>query len=502
MSTTDSKTKEFFGHPAGLQTLFFTEMWERFSYYGMRALLVLYMTASIQEGGLLITVASAGAIYGLYTGAVYFMGLPGGWIADRLLGCRRTVWYGGIVIFIGHLILAIPSDKTFFVGLVFVVLGTGLLKPNIAAMVGQLYSPEDKRRDAGYTLYYMGINIGSLLAYISVGPLKEAGLWHWAFGLAAVGMLAGLIQYRLTAHKLGEAGSKPTIEMTPKAIKLSWVAIFSFVVVLAVVTVLAVLGAIVFDPVELAKFVTKIIAILFFGSYALVFLLGKLSATEKKNLGALFWVCLATTCFFAGFELAGSSLNLFAQDYTNRIMGSFEIPTIWFQNTNPFFIITLSPFIAALWIKLAQKMISPTYGIKAGIGLAIMATGFIVMFFAAQHAASGLKVAPYWLVATYFFHTVGEICLSPTALSAVSKLSPKRFAGQMMGIFTLTYAMGNLVAGLIAGKFDPNKVEEMPDLYLQIAIFGIGAGIVIGIISFITRSWDKTEADKKEEAAA
>ena len=502
MSTTEIKPKEFFGHPAGLQTLFFTEMWERFSYYGMRALLVLFMTASIQEGGLLITVASAGAIYGLYTGAVYFMGLPGGWIADRLIGSQQAVWYGGIIIFIGHLILAIPSDKTFFVGLIFVVLGTGLLKPNIGAMVGQLYSAEDERRDAGYTLYYMGINIGSLLAYISVGPLKEAGLWHWAFGLAAVGMLAGLIQYKLTRHKLGSAGAEPTIKSSPKTVKISWTVITLFLVVLATVTGLALLEVITLDPVSLAKLVTGIIATLFFGFYGYIFFLGKLNSREKKNLGALFWVCIASTCFFAGFELAGSSLNLFAQDYTDRIMGSFTIPTIWFQNSNPFFIITLSPFIAALWINLAKKMISPTYGVKAGIGLVIMATGFIVMFFAAQQAASGLKVAPYWLVTTYFFHTVGEICLSPTALSAVSKLSPKRFAGQMMGVFVLTYAMGNLVSGLLAGQFDPNQVDQMPGLYLQIAVFGIGVGIAVGIISYMTKSWEKVEVEEEAPQAS
>jgi POT family proton-dependent oligopeptide transporter len=498
MSTTETKPKEFFGHPAGLQTLFFTEMWERFSYYGMRALLVLFMTASIQEGGLFITVASAGAIYGLYTGAVYFMGLPGGWIADRLLGSQQTVWYGGIIIFIGHVILALPSDKTFFVGLIFVVLGTGLLKPNIGAMVGQLYSPEDERRDAGYTLYYMGINIGSFLAYLSIGPIREAGYWHGAFGLAAIGMLVGIIQFKLTRHKLEGAGAEPTIKMSPKATTFSWRIITLFLVALGSVTLLALFEIISFDPVTLAKAVTGFIATLFFGFYGYIFFLGKLNASEKKNLGALFWVCIASTCFFAGFELAGSSLNLFAQDYTNRILGSFEIPTIWFQLSNAGFIITLSPFIAAIWINLAKKMITPTYGVKAGLGLVIMATGFIVMFFAAQLAASGLKVAPYWLVATYFLHTVGELCLSPTALSAVSKLSPKRFAGQMMGVFTLTYAMGNLVSGLIAGQFDPNNVQEMPALYLQIAIFGIGVGIVVGIISYITRSWEKIETKQAD----
>ena len=211
------KFKEFFGHPAGLQTLFFTEMWERMSYYGMRMLLVLYMTASMQEGGLAITVASATAIYGLYTGAVYFFGLPGGWIADRLIGGQKAVWYGGIIIMTGHIVLAIPSDYSFFTGLILVVLGTGLLKPNVGALVGTLYSSEDQRRDAGYTLYYMGINIGSIIGYFICGWLQVNIGYHWAFGAAAVGMAVGLIQFRYTIAKLGEAGAQPTIHLSDKA---------------------------------------------------------------------------------------------------------------------------------------------------------------------------------------------------------------------------------------------------------------------------------------------
>lgn len=503
--TTTTKTKEFFGHPGGLSTLFFTEMWERFSYYGMRALLVLYMTASIQEGGLFITVASAGAIYGLYTGAVYFMGLPGGWIADRLLGCQRTVWYGGLIILAGHIVLAIPNDKTFFVGLILVVLGTGLLKPNIGAMVGQLYSDDDKRRDAGYTLYYMGINIGSFIAYLLVGPLKEQGLWHWAFGLAAVGMALGLIQYRMTLHKLDGAGAKPTVETSPALRKTSWTLIALFLVTLSVITASVIFGYLTIDPVKLADYTITAITLIFLLYFAGIFFLGGLNATEKRGMGALFLVCVASACFWAGFEQAGSSLNLFAQDYTDRIVESidFVIPTIWFQLSNSAFIIILSPFIAALWINLAKRMITPSYGIKCAIGLVIMATGFIVMFFAAQIAASGMKVAPYWLVATYFLHTVGELCLSPVALSAVSKLSPKRFAGQMMGVFVLTYSIGNVIAGRLAGNFDPNNVSEMPNLFLQISLFSIAVGIVIALLTLKTKVWEKkVEKSSVEESAA
>jgi POT family proton-dependent oligopeptide transporter len=206
---------------------------------------------------------------------------------------------------------------------------------------------------------------------------------------------------------------------------------------------------------------------------------------------ALLLVCIASTCFWSGFEQAGSSLNLFARDYTDRIIGSFEIPTGWFQSLNSFFIIVLSPFFAALWVNLSKKMISPSYSVKTAVGIVIMAAGFIVMFFAAQYAAAGLKVAPYWLVATYFLHTVGELCLSPVALSAVSKLSPKRFSGQLMGVFVLTYSMGNLIAGLLAGNFDPKNVDQIPSLYIQISLFSIGIGIVLFLLSFKAKAWEK-----------
>jgi POT family proton-dependent oligopeptide transporter len=468
------------------------------SYYGMRALLVLFMTASMQEGGLAITVASATAIYGLYTGSVYFMGLPGGWIADRLIGGQKAVWYGALIIMTGHIVLAIPSDSTFFIGLVLVVLGTGLLKPNIGAMVGQLYSPEDQRRDAGYTLYYMGINIGSVIGYIVCGWLQVNMGYHWAFGAAAIGMGIGLIQYSKTLHKLDGVSSEPTVKLSASGQKKSWTIISVFLVALTIVAFLMISGALSFDPVTLAQYVAVGITAVFLAYYAGIYMYGNLTGNEKRSLGALFLVCLASIFFWAGFEQAGSSLNLFGRDYTDRIMGTFEIPPAWFQSANSFFIILLSPFFAALWVNLGKKMITPSYGIKCAIGLIIMATGFIVMFFAAQLAASGLKVAPYWLVATYFLHTVGELCLSPVALSAVSKVSPRRISGQMMGVFVLTYSIGNVVAGLLAGNFDPENVDQMPNLYLQISLFTIAIGIVIALFTLKTKHWEKL-ADHPED---
>lgn len=492
--------KSFFGHPKGLKTLFVTEMWERMSYYGMRALLVLFMTATLQEGGLALTVASATAIYGLYTGTVYFMGLPGGWIADRLIGGQKAVWYGAIIIMCGHIVLAIPNDKTFFIGLILVILGTGLLKPNIGAMVGQLYSEKDARRDGGYAIYYMGINLGSFIGYLVTGYLAQDYGWHWAFGAAAVGMALGLIQYKLTTPDLKGVGANPVYPMSKKAQKVSWNIIGAALITIAAVTYMTFQGIIVFDAVTVAQYTAVVFTIVFFVYYAIVYFFSDLTSNEKKKLWALLIVCIASACFWSGFEQAGSSMNLFARDYTDRMIGSFEIPTAWFQFSNSMFIVLLSPFFAAFWIKIGQRMVTPAYGIKCAIGLIIMASGFIVMFFAAQYAAQGLKVAPMWLITTYFLHTVGELCLSPIALSAVSKLSPKRFAGQMMGIFVLTYSIGNIISGLLAGNYDPNNVEQIPALYIQISLFSIGIGLIMLLIGLKSRYWEalEDESDNKK----
>jgi POT family proton-dependent oligopeptide transporter len=460
------------------------------SYYGMRGLLVLFMTAAIAEGGLGIGTATAVAIYGLYTASVYFMGLPGGWIADRLIGSQNAIWYGGIVIMCGHIVLAIPSDKTFFLGLILVVLGTGLLKPNISAVVGQLYSSEDTRRDSGYAIYYMGINIGSFIGYTVCGYLYENNGIHWAFGASAIGMALGLIYFWFTRDQLKGAGDAPAAPLSSSAKKTSWLAIGIFLVVLAVVTASMMSGALSFDPIAVSKFVAMFFVATFVVYFLWVYLLGNLNSVEKKGMLAFLLICVASTMFWSGFEQAGSSLNLFGQDFTNRMIGGFELPTTWLQNANPFFIITLTPFFAYFWIWLGKRMVTPGYGLKMGVGLIIMGLGFVVMIFAAQAAANG-KVAIFWLVLTYFLHTVGELVLSPISLSAVSKLSPPRFLGQMMGLFVLTYSMGNIIAGLLAGGFDPENVSEMPALFTTIATFAIGVGAVVLLIGMFTKGWER-----------
>ena len=481
---------QFFGHPKGLQTLFMTEMWERMSYYGMRGLLVLFMTAAIADGGLAVGTATAVAIYGLYTASVYFMGLPGGWIADRLIGSQKAIWYGGIAIMCGHIVLAIPSHNAFYIGLVLVILGTGLLKPNISAVVGQLYSSADERRDAGYALYYMGINIGSFIGYTVCGFLATEVGWHWGFGAAAVGMAFGLVYFWYTNKDLKGVGSEPAAPLSAKNQKISWSIIGLFLAAVVLFTGLMLAGQLSIDPIAMAKQTAIVLSVLFFAYFFWIYFRGNLNAVEKKGMWALLLVCIASTCFWSGFEQAGSSLNLFGQDLTDRRLFGYEMPTTWLQNANPFFIIILTPFFAALWIKLGTKLLTPAYGIKCAVGLIIMGLGFVVMIFAAQAAAAG-QVAIFWLILTYFLHTVGELCLSPIALSAISKLSPKRFMAQLMGLFIFTYSLGNIIASLFAGSYNSENVAEMPGLFAQIAVFVIGAGAVVLLIGMFTKGWEK-----------
>ena len=475
----------FRAHPAGLRTLFFTAMWERFSYYGMRAFLVLFMVAGIERGGLGLDDKSATAIYGLYTAAVYVLGIPGGWIADRLLGAQRAIWYGGILIMLGHFTLAVPSVYAFFLGLLLVVLGTGLLKPNMSALVGELYRTEDERRDAGFTLYYMGINLGGFLGPLVCSALAENETlgWHWGFAAAGVGMAVGLVYFRLTRPRLGEAGLRaslrPEIATERAAIRTGWSRVWIGLGLLTLVTAALMSGVVPVDAVKIAANSTA--AIVVFAALFLAYLLrfGGLDAGERKQVLAIFTLSLAASLFWAGFEQAGSTLNLFAERHTDRMLGSFEIPTGWFQSLNSVFIIVFAPVFAALWIHLAHRGSEPGTPIKFAFGLFILAAGFAVMIPAASMVSGGGKALPTWLITTYFLHTVAELALSPVGLSVTTKLAPRRYAGQMMGIWFLTLALGNLIAGLAAGRFNPEALDEMPMLYGQIVLTTAGTGVLL-----------------------
>ena len=472
------------GHPRGLFTLSTTEMWERFSYYGMRALLVLFMVESLEEGGLGYSDQTATAIYGLYTAAVYMLCLPGGWIADRLIGAQRAVWFGGIIIMSGHFVLAIPSVPTFFLGLILVSLGTGLLKPNISAIVGEFYPAGDPRRDGGFTIFYMGINVGAALGPLVCGWLAQDN-WHYGFGVAGVGMLFGLIQFKLTQAQLGDAGAAPPAKRPDDAAyqRKAWTGIVAFLVVLAALLVAGLAGTLTLDAVALAQSSTYAIVALAFAYFGYVLLFGELTADERGRVIVIIVLFFAAAIFWSGFEQAGSSLNLFAERYTIREFGGFEIPASWFQSLNPVFIIVLAPFYSMLWVALARRHLDPSAPLKFAVGLIILGFGFAVMIGAASLVAEGQQVFPTWLFFTYLLHTMGELALSPVGLSSVTKLAPRRFVGQMMGIWFLAASLGNILAGLLAGEFRADAVDEMPRLYLQIVLTTVGAGVLLALVA-------------------
>lgn len=496
-----SEQKLIWGHPRGLATLFFTEMWERFSYYGMRALLILFMATAAAEGGLGFDDQTSGAIYGLYTMGVYLLALPGGWLADRLFGLKKSVWYGGIIIAIGHFTMAIPgiaelingqSDSNaitaldtnaFFLGLIFIVIGTGLLKPNISSIVGQLYAPGDAKRDAGFSIFYMGINIGALVAPLVTSALADFN-WHLGFGVAGVGMVLGLIQYKLTAGALSDVGNfEPPANETETAERVKIKKITAIVVgSLAMLVLLMFMGIIPINASALAKNSGVIIAVIAFSYLGYVILFGGLDEADRKKVGAIGVVFIFSAVFWSGFEQAGSTLNLFADRFTDRTMFGWEIPAGMFQSINSMFIIIFAPVFGAMWIWLARKNLEPSSPLKFFFGLFGVAAGFFVMYFAAKIAASGELALPTWLIFTYLFHTWGELSLSPVGLSLTTKLAPKKYQGQMMGIWFLSVSLGNLLAGLIAGEAsggDAEALANMPSQYMTIVLTTMGAALLL-----------------------
>ena len=480
----DSKiNRTWLGHPVSLSTLFFTELWERFSYYGMRALLVLFMVDEVQQGGMGMDDEMATSIYGLYTAFVYLACLPGGWMADRLLGARKAVWVGGLIIAAGHFALAVPNQSAFFTGLLLVIIGTGFLKPNISAMVGQLYPEGGARRDAGFTLFYMGINIGAFLGPLICSYLGEHVNWHIGFGAAGIGMLLGVIQYWVTSHRLGDTGllaaPLPASNESTPGMDRAWYPVIVFFVVLTTVVGLTFSGVLKFNALALAQYATYIIVGLAVVFFVYIFTFGKLNPTEFKQTLVIVVLFIASAIFWSGFEQAGSSLNLFAERHTNRLVFGFEIPSGWFQSLNPFYIVVFAPVFASLWIRLAKRQLDPSMPAKFALGLLLLGLGFLLMVGAAKWVTAGNQAAPYWLILTYLFHTMGELCVSPVGLSSVTKLAPKRFVGQMMGIWFLATSLGNLIAGLMAGRFNKEAINEMPDLYLQIVLTAIGAAVLL-----------------------
>jgi POT family proton-dependent oligopeptide transporter len=474
--------RAFFGHPRGLSTLFFTEMWERFSYYGMRAILILFMTAAPTIGGLGFDTSTAGAVYGLYTSMVYLATLPGGWLADRLLGQRSAVLYGGILIASGHFSMAVPTIATFYLGLTLIVIGTGLLKGNISVIVGRLYAPDDKRRDAGFSLYYMGINLGAFVSPLVCGYLGQRVNWHAGFAAAGVGMVLGLVQYALGGRFLGDAGLYPAPAESPEAERRirARTRLWSMLVAVALVAAAAAVwsGALSVSAIEVADIVGNLLLIVTVAFFVWLFFVPKWTSTERKRLLAIAVFFLAAALFWSEFEQAGSSLNLFADRATNNTYIGVSFPSSWFQSVNPIFIIVFAPVFAWLWIALGKR--EPASPVKFSVGLLLVGAGFAVMMVAAVLSANGTLVSPNWLIVTYLLHTFGELSLSPVGLSAMTKLAPERVSSLMMGVWFLAASLGNFIAGRLAGFYES---MPLPRLFGSVALLGIVAGLVMFALS-------------------
>ncbi|MBC7931201.1 MAG: peptide MFS transporter [Rubrivivax sp.] len=432
----------FGGHPRGLATLFFTELWERFSYYGMRAILVLYMVAPVAQGGLGFDTKQAASIYGTYTMSVYLTALPGGLIADKLLGARLAVLLGGIVIACGHFSMIFPSMTFFYAGMVLIAIGTGLLKPNISAMVGSLYGENDPRRDSGFSIFYMGINIGAVLAPLVCGYLAQgegfkrflvsqgfdpAASWHWGFGAAGIGMTLGLIVFLAQRGRLRQ--SEQRIERQADE--------------------LAAAGS---QP---------------------------LTRSDWKRIGAIFIFFFFTILFWAAYEQKGASLNLFAAKLVRTEVFGLSFPSSWLQSLTPLYVIILAPIFSILWVRMGDRQ--PSSPAKFTLGLLFIGLAYLLMIPAATLTAYG-KVSPLWLVGLYFLEVIGEMCLSPVGLSTVTKLAPVKLVGIMMGVWFLAASFGSKLAGYLSGFFVADNSGTLVTLYGGIAV---GLLIATGVLALL-----------------
>jgi POT family proton-dependent oligopeptide transporter len=466
--------KTLFGQPRGLATLFFTEMWERFTYYGMRAILILFMVAALSKGGLGIDDHTASAIYGMYVGGTYLFGLFGGWLADRVLGAQRAVVIGAALIIGGNLMLAFSPAPAFFVGLLVITVGIGLLKPNASTMVAALYPEGGARRDAGFSVFYMGINLGGFLGPLLVAWFAARVGWRFGFGLPALGMTIGVVQFLWTRHYLGRAGASAAT-----ASRGSLAGAVTFVVSLALIVALALTGVLPVNAVTLAASASWAILALVVAYFAYLLFFARLSGAERARVLVMIALVLGSATFWAGYEQTGASFNLFAARYTELDVFGWNMPPGYLQAVEPFFIIVFAPVFAAIWLALGRRGRDFSCTTKFGAGLIFLGLGFLVMYVAALHVLKGEKVLCTWLVFTYLLHTAGELCLSPVGLSYMSKLAPPRFVGQVMGLWFLSMALGSNLAGQLTGQYDASHLESLPALFLKIFWYGVIAGAVM-----------------------
>ena len=439
-----SDSSGFAGHPKGLGPLFFTELWERFSYYGMRSILILYMTSAAAQGGLGFNIKEASSIYGWYTMAVYLTALPGGWIADYFTGARLAVLIGGIIIACGHFSMVFHSTTFVFLGMALIAIGTGLLKPNISVMVGGLYRENDPRRDSGFSIFYMGINVGALLAPLTVGFLAKTQTfknilssygfdpnksWHWGFAAAGVGMILGLIVYQRNRRSLAAVGNK-----IPRSLKVQ-------------------------TAVEPAPPLTR---------------------DDWKRIVAIVILFVFTILFWAAYEQKGASLNLFADRLTWTEIFGIGFSPVYLQSLTPAFVILLTPLFSTLWVRLGDRQ--PSSPVKFTLGLLLIGTAYVLLVPAAMLTAQG-RVSFWWLVGLYFLEVCGEMCLSPVGLSTVTKLAPAKLVGLMMGAWFLATSLGNKLAGYLSGFFDPNNSWQLTKLYGGIALGLLASAVILALLT-------------------
>jgi POT family proton-dependent oligopeptide transporter len=506
------------GHPKGLMTLFFTEMWERFSYYGMRAFLMLFLVAPVTAGGLGLPDATAGVIYGMYTSMVYLLSVPGGWVADRFLGQQRAVLYGGILIMAGHVSLAVPSGATFYLGLALVALGTGLLKPNISSIVGQLYQPGDGRRDAGFTIFYMGINLGAFLAPLVCGAflaesetfkrwlhamgIEPQAAWHFAFGAAAVGMFLGIVQYVIGRKNLRAAGAAPTpprdaAEAARNRRLLAGV-LTVFVGIPALAGVLATTGKLTLTPESVGAVFDVVMPATAVAVLLGLFVFGADGTAERRRMLVIIILFLAAAVFWGCFEQAGSTLTLFAKRHTRREVFGISFGATVFQSLNSIFVVILAPAFAWLWIRLAKRDREPTTISKFALGMFGVGLGFLVLVPAARSVLGGSLAGPGWLATLYLVHTCGELCLSPVGLSAMTKLAPSRIVGLIMGVWFLAASVGNYLAGRAVGL---TQTMSMDGFFLLMTGFPVVIGVLLLILAKPVQRMLSSEDEKAPSLA-
>lgn len=483
------------GHPKGLYVLFATEMWERFSYYGMRALLVLYLTAQIVDGGFALDRTSALEIYAIFTGLVYLTPIVGGLLADKVLGQRKAIFIGGILMALGQFTLAYSQlgnieARTWLLhlGLGVLIVGNGFFKPNISTIVGKLYSDHDPRKDSAFTIFYMGINLGAFLAPLVCGYLAVEFGWAYGFGAAGIGMLLGTIWFAVQGRLLGNVGFAPDRDATSKQqltlVGKDWTHIALYVVasLILVYGILMIWGNIGEGAKSLATTVLAIIGAL---SLAYIIFSNTKGSVEWKRVGVIFILCFFNIFFWAGFEQAGGTFNLFAEHNTNRMLFGWEIPAAWFQSVNSIWIISLAPVISMLWLSLSRIKKNPNIPVKFALGLLFLGIGFVVMSAANAASQGGNLVSPMWLVTVYFLHTVAELCLSPIGLSMISKLSPQKIVSVMMGLWFASIALANYMAGVLEAILK-NNFPDM-QLFSFLTLTSIIAGVILLALSPILK---------------